>query len=250
MRPFSIFSIISILLIEVMTGCERQSIIRIDDDNSPVIIAHRGYWNREGGKQNDLESYKAAIEAGFVGAETDVRQTKDGVLVLAHDDIYEQKIISQSNYIELRGITTLEELLNLVKTAPKFKLIIEIKNADCTEVIKLIDLVGISCSQLVFFSFSQVYCKQLIGMKKGLDVAYLNGDMSPKELSKSGYNGMAYNYSRYLNEPNIVERAKDFGLDIYAWTVNSTEIMDQLVDLGCKYIITDQPNIMQMHLMQ
>ena len=240
MRPFSIFSIISILLIEVMAGCERQSIIRIDDDNSPVIIAHRGYWNREGGKQNDLESYKAAIEAGFAGAETDVRQTKDGVLVLAHDDIYEQKIISQSNYIELRGITTLEELLNLVKTAPEFKLIIEIKNADCTEVIKLIDLVEISCSQLVFFSFFQVYCLQLIEMQRGLNVAYLGGDLSPQELSEFGYSGMAYNYLRYLNEPNIVEKAKDLGLDIYAWTVNSTEIMDQLVDLGCKYIITDQ----------
>lgn len=219
-------------------------------ENPPLIIAHRGYWNREGGKQNDLESYKAAIEAGFAGAETDVRQTKDGVLVLAHDDIYEQKIISQSNYIELRGITTLEELLNLVKTAPKFKLIIEIKNADCTEVIKLIDEIGVDYSQLIFFDSYQLSCLQLIEMKRELKVAYLSGDLSPQELFQMGYRGMAYNYSKYLNGSTIVSEAKNLDLDIHAWTVNSRKAMDQLIDLGCQYIITDQPDDLSMYLIK
>lgn len=219
-------------------GCEKQNLI-VEKQHEPMIIAHRGYWNREGGHQNHLESYIAAIEAGFAGAETDVRQTQDGVSVLSHDEFFDGKKISQSNYSDLIGITTLEELLNLVKMVPDFKIVIEIKNADCSKVVELIEKNGVKHSQVTFFSFSQVYCKQLIAMQKGLNVAYLSGDLSPQELYESGYSGMAYNYKYYTKGIWDIGEAKKRGLTVYAWTVNEKKVIQQLKE--CDYIITDLP---------
>ena len=84
----------------------------------------------------------------------------------------------------------------------------------------------------------------MIEMERGLNVAYLNGNLSPQELYEFGYGGMAYEYSIYLKNPVIIEDAKGLGLDIYAWTVNSTESMHRLKEIGCKYIITDKPDIL------
>ena len=63
---------------------------QVNSNNLPKnqVVAHRGYWNREGGTQNDLQSYKETIALGVFGAETDVRMTRDSVLVLCHDPYY------------------------------------------------------------------------------------------------------------------------------------------------------------------
>ena len=48
------------------------------------FIAHRGYSYRY--LQNTTEAFQKAGEAGFGGAETDVRMTSDGVFVLSHNE--------------------------------------------------------------------------------------------------------------------------------------------------------------------
>jgi hypothetical protein len=50
-----------------------------------AIICHRGA--HEFAHENTLEAYRATFELGGDGNEIDIRQTKDGVLVLFHDDI-------------------------------------------------------------------------------------------------------------------------------------------------------------------
>ena len=49
------------------------------------IICHRGA--SEFAHENTLEAYRATFELGGDGNEIDIRQTKDGVLVLFHDDM-------------------------------------------------------------------------------------------------------------------------------------------------------------------
>src|SRR5438093_3791299 len=49
------------------------------------IICHRGA--HEFAHENTLEAYRATFELGGDGNEIDIRQTKDGVLVLFHDDM-------------------------------------------------------------------------------------------------------------------------------------------------------------------
>ncbi|MCH5246518.1 MAG: hypothetical protein J1E99_00040 [Muribaculaceae bacterium] len=43
-----------------------DSPVEVNSNNLPKnqVVAHRGYWNREGGTQNDLQSYKETIALG------------------------------------------------------------------------------------------------------------------------------------------------------------------------------------------
>lgn len=81
--------------------------------NTIKIVAHRGGFLPEGPipevkdkytiPENTLEAFKRAFDNGW-GAETDVRLTKNGQLVLSHDDIDQTISI---------GIPTLDELCQL-----------------------------------------------------------------------------------------------------------------------------------------
>jgi hypothetical protein len=53
-----------------------------------AVICHRGA--SEFAHENTLEAYRAALELGADGNEIDIRSTKDGVLILFHDDMLDQ----------------------------------------------------------------------------------------------------------------------------------------------------------------
>src|SRR5437762_13640938 len=55
-----------------------------------AIICHRGA--HEFAYENTLEAYRATFELGGDGNEIDIRQTKDGVLVLLHDDMLDMNL--------------------------------------------------------------------------------------------------------------------------------------------------------------
>lgn len=109
------------------------------------VAAHRG--NSAKYPENTIEAFKAAIECGVDQIETDVRCTKDGVLVLIHDEtvdrttnssgkvenftLKELKELDAGSYKDAQfincRITTLEELLQLIKDNPTITLDIELK---------------------------------------------------------------------------------------------------------------------------
>ncbi len=49
-----------------------------------LLFGHRGYSDQY--SENTMLAFSKAIESGFDGIETDVHKTKDGVLVLCHDE--------------------------------------------------------------------------------------------------------------------------------------------------------------------
>jgi len=52
--------------------------------SGPIVMVHRGAWALF--PENTLEAYAAAMDFGADGCEIDLRRTRDGVLVLFHDD--------------------------------------------------------------------------------------------------------------------------------------------------------------------
>jgi hypothetical protein len=54
------------------------------------IICHRG--SSEFAHENTLEAFRATFELGGDGNEIDIRRTKDGVLVVFHDDMLDQRL--------------------------------------------------------------------------------------------------------------------------------------------------------------
>ncbi len=89
-----------------------------------VDYAHRGLWNDER-PENSLTAFAAAVKAGY-GIELDVHRTKDGVLVVHHDDSLKRmcgidKKIAQSTLAEVRAC----RLLNTSEQVPTFDEVLE-----------------------------------------------------------------------------------------------------------------------------
>ena len=109
------------------------------------VAAHRGWCEKY--PENTMEAFRAALEIGVDQIETDVRVTKDGELVLIHDQTVDRTTLSQGRVCdftlaELRGmdagskkgeefrgarIPTLRELFELVKDHPTITLDLELK---------------------------------------------------------------------------------------------------------------------------
>lgn len=96
----------------------------------PKLQSHRGYWVK-GLQQNSLQSIQAAKSSGYEMVEFDVRVTRDGQIILFHDDRFKKRKIQNTTLKNLREqtqITTLEELLQWFAGVSEFKLNIEIKS--------------------------------------------------------------------------------------------------------------------------
>lgn len=93
------------------------------------LIAHRGL--KKEASENTLEAFKKSIANNFyAGFECDIRMTKDYVFVICHNPIYKGKIISLTNYKELKkdNLPTLE---NVLKLKTDKIIMLEIKEINC-----------------------------------------------------------------------------------------------------------------------
>jgi glycerophosphoryl diester phosphodiesterase len=225
------------------------------------IIAHRGYWDKLGAAQNSLSSLENAIKMGAYGSEIDVWLTKDGVLVLNHDETYQGVDMQTATYEEISAlrlvngepIPTLPQCIDIVKQQNRTKLIVEIKphttpEADirvARETVKRINEGGIA--EIVdYISFSEQVCKELIKLNPKHRVAYLNGEKSPKQLKAEGYWGLDYEWTVLMEKhPEWIKEAKALGLTTNVWTVNNAERMQYFISQGIDYITTDNPQLLK-----
>lgn len=230
-----------------------------------INYAHRGasgYY-----PENTMLSFQKAIEFGASGIETDVHMTKDGYLVLMHDEQVDRttngkgfikdfelsalKKLDAGSWFdkELNNITvpTIEELFDLVADS-KIILNIEIK----TGIVfypgieeKLINTVKkYNLEDRVIFSsfnhYSMVYCKQLCKqIKTGL--LYMEGLYKPELYCKQAH-ANAIHPSFYSINEEIVRAAITSGIEVNPFTVNDEKDMKRLISYGVSGIITNYPN--------
>jgi glycerophosphoryl diester phosphodiesterase len=103
-----------------------------------LVISHRGYHQQH--DENTLDSFRAALELGVDGIETDLRLTADGVPVLMHDHLMRDgRDVASLTHAELNGtaglqIPTLAEALELpVPDETRFLWNLEIKTPSVVE---------------------------------------------------------------------------------------------------------------------
>lgn len=144
--------------------------------NNIYVAAHRGWCSKY--PENTMSAFKAALDIGVDQIETDVRITKDGHLVLIHDNTVDRTtngkgFVHDMTLSELREldagngekIPTLKELMELVKDHPTVTLDIELKEYPddfedkkyayhvCDLILEMIDKYGFS-DRVVINSFS------------------------------------------------------------------------------------------------
>ena len=227
------------------------------------IIAHRGFWQSEPATtENSIQSLENAQKLKVYGSEFDVRMTKDGFLVVNHDEHHGNMIIEQTDLKELEKVKLsngedfplLKDYLIKGKKSPELKLIVEIKPASSKELeneivqktINMINTMKLS-DQSEFISFSLNICKEIKKINPNFKVQYLKGDLSPLEVKNEGLDGIDYHYKIFEKNPTWISDAKALGLITNSWTVNDQEIFQKLKFQNIDFVTTNIPDQLKNH---
>ncbi|WP_082926803.1 glycerophosphodiester phosphodiesterase [Paenibacillus tuaregi] len=230
-----------------------------------INIAHRGAAGHC--PENTMASFIKAIELGATGIETDVQMTKDGQLVLIHDETLARTAgspewVKDLTWAELREreagswyhsdyqgerIPSLEDLLELVR-GYELMINLELKNgivqypsleAKVIEVVRQYELE----ERVILSSFnhySLVECKRLAPeMRTG--ILYMEGLYEPWDYA-ARIGADALHAFKYALTPELVGMAAAKGMPYHPFTVNEQQEMRALLTAGVSGIITDYPD--------
>lgn len=222
------------------------------------IIAHRGYWQTQPPTtENSLKALENAQKLKIYGAEFDVRMTKDGILVVNHDEHHAKMEISETSFKDLEKVKlsngenfpTLKDYLKKGKKDNALKLIVEIKPDKTKEkedeltakTIQMIKDMKLE-SRCEFISFSLNICKEIKKLAPSFKVQYLKGELSPQEIKKEGLDGIDYHYSIFQKNPAWIAEANALGLITNAWTVNDPAVFEELKKQNIGFVTTNIPD--------
>lgn len=220
------------------------------------MIAHRGYSGKY--FQNTELAFVRAGEHASGGAETDIRVTKDGILVCNHnsDAVFEDDtrlVISESTYAELTAkplkntvsddtvyICTFRRYLEVMK---QFDMIcfIELKGSYTDEQEKMVydeikNTYDISKCILQSFDFDN-----LIRMKKtypDLPLMYTYGTGEDHYERCFDY-GISLDADKVIITEEMIDEFHSHGLEVGVWTVNDEEWLTKMKALDLDYIESD-----------
>lgn len=225
------------------------------------IIAHRGFFQSDPPTtENSIQALKNAQKLHIYGSEFDVRMSKDGVLVINHDEHHGKMIVAETNFNILKKIRlengeklpTLEKYLKQGKKNTELKLVVELKPATTSalenemvqKAIQLIKKLHLE-SQCEFISFSFNICKEVKRQNPNLKVQYLNGDLNSMQIKNEGLDGIDYHYSVFRKNPTWITEANSLGLITNAWTVNDEEIFQELKSQNIQFVTSNRPDILK-----
>lgn len=223
------------------------------------LTAHRGFSGIA--PENTIAAFEKAAEYNFFAAECDVHLTKDGVWVIYHDDnIFRltngYKNIADATYNELQEyvidngvnvekfpnqkIPTLEEFLVVCKDM-KIVPQIEIKNGSqekLQEILNLLDKYNLR-EQAIIISFNLEAIKTIRELDKKIEIWYLVEEITDNEMNECENNNFALAFNHKKNNEETIKTACEKNIKLCAWTVDDLEKIEQLYNMGVKYITTN-----------
>ena len=229
----------------------------------PEIVAHRG--DSVNAPENTRPAFELALLEHTDWVELDVFMTKDGVIVISHDDDLsrtagEKLFIHDLTYEEFSKLdvgkrfsdkfeglepSTLDEILKLFKG--KMKVQIEIKYNDHMKGIeeKVLQIVNDNDmhDEVIITSLSDIPLKRMKELDPSIITTYSMyvawADID--DIPFADY----YTIEEANVEKGMADRIHAKGGKLFAWTVNSEKTVQYLVDCGVDGILTDNPNMLR-----
>lgn len=218
-------------------------------------VAHRGAFKKKNLKENSIEALIEASKLGCHATEFDVRITHDDQLILNHDEHIDCHIISETGLNKLKevnpSITELEEFLTVAKELEDLQLILELKECGSVEntlrtaqkAVELIRKMNLE-HRTEYITFSRAAGRYLSKLTPNSQIAYLEGDLSPKEVKELGFTGIDYEFPILKKNSHWITEAKDLGMTVNSWTVDKEEDMRWLINKEVDWITTDEPELL------
>ena len=228
-----------------------------------IVIAHRGA--SRAAPENTLSAMKKAIEFGADYAECDVFQTKDGEIVLFHDEEMErttgeQGMIWDYTLAELkeleagswfneafRGepIPTLREVIRSVRGKMKLNIEVKISGKDPDIAQKVLDIIRSENfeKECMVTSFERSLIEKVKDIAPDLATGFIFDEEHPPDIFEGSWEAVCS--KRNIVDEEFVRKAKQSGKKLFVWTVNYPAEMRRFIDLGVDGIITDVPDILK-----
>lgn len=226
------------------------------------IIAHRGYSSAY--PENTIASFEGALDIGVDYIETDVQMTKDGKIVVFHDEKLKRTAkrkgkISDYTYEELQEmdvgkwfsddfagtkIPTLQETLACIKDSD-VKICIELKDIGEVEgfeesVLKIVQKYGME-DRCVFASFYYPYLAHIKELDEDAQILYFT--TSTKITVTEEFPAEYYGMNIGSMSAELVDTVHASGGKIFAWTADSPMTITNAQALGVDGIITNRPGL-------
>lgn len=230
-------------------------------------IAHRGYSGRF--DENTMLAFEKAIEYNADGIETDVQVSKDGVLVLIHDETLDRTTdgkgyVKDYTLAELKRfktkngeeIPTLKELLELVSKSNLKMLNLELKNSiffyEGLEE-KVLDMVKEHNlkERIIISSFNHLSLVKVRKLDKEIKLGALTSSTLanvPEYLWQISVECYHPFFPSILNE-EYMKAIKNAGIMVNPYTVNKEEHMKMVIESGVDSIITNEVEALNKILM-
>lgn len=216
----------------------------------PLLLGHRGAPKRA--RENTIESFRLALEAGLDGLELDVHRTQDGLLAIYHDFDLNGLSIADSTWASLRQaapwIPRLEEVFELAEAFPASRLNLELKSqpgeSDGREKALAEALRAWPRREQAWISsFDPLALIRLskLGLEQPLALLYAQEEILDL-LPCLPVQGVHPHHS--LLDQAGVAAFKQKGLLVYTWTVNDLELARRLLAWGVDGIIGDYPEVL------
>lgn len=246
--------------------------------DTPVVIAHRGgarLW-----PENTLTAFEGAASLGVDGIECDVHLSKDGEVVVIHDDTVDRTTDAKgavasytaaelagmdagARFLDLEGqpifrrrgigVPRLADVLERVASVP---FVLELKGGDPSIVPPVIDVIRRCGRQhdVVLGGFSHAVLTAARADSPGIPTSASSREvqaavrrawcwLSPRATGCRLFQ-MPFHYGgRQIIRRGLTHAVRRAGMPVHAWVVDDPAQMRTLVDWGVTGLITDRPDL-------
>jgi glycerophosphoryl diester phosphodiesterase len=243
----------------------------------PRVFGHRGSAGTH--PENALESFRAAVAAGVQYLEFDIHMTRDGEVVVAHDNHLArmcglERTIPEMTYAELatadagrmftldgatfpfrgKGIRV-PRLAEVLEAFPKLLMIVEVKQIAPSVVAAMLDVIdraGMRRRVLVASEHQEPLDEaRKLAPEIPTNFSYLESGLFIQAMGTRDADyrppGDAVQIPHRHESWELVSRESvDFahrvGVEVHVWTVNEAAEMSELLDMGVDGLISDYPH--------
>ena len=226
-----------------------------------LVIAHRGASAVE--PENTLRAFARSIAMGTQMIELDLHRTRDGHIVVIHDDDLSHTTnargrVSQLSFEEVRKVDagkgervpTLQETLEL--TRGRVQLYLEIKAPQAAEETLRIVREFNCQNEVLLASFDLELMKQLGETVSDMEIGLILGtpSLNPRVRWREAFPWRALRYYPYqtlcmqvkLCSAILARKIKEQGKKLYVWTANSEADYARMISRNVDGIVTDTPD--------
>lgn len=223
----------------------------------PLVIAHRGASAHR--PENTLPAFELAVVQRADMIETDLHRTRDGAVVVTHDEVpagLEGREIADATLAEIRRLDagsgermpTLDELLDAF--GPRIPFNLELKRGrrstyaglerEVLEAVRSRGLVG----RTLFSSFYDPVLARLRALEPAARIGLLISHRLPVRILERAraLGAEAIHPEATVVDEELVADAHTAGLAVYAFTVDDVAEMRRLLAWGVDGIFTNHPD--------